>query len=105
MMTKTTCEASVISGPGPEAMSAPTYLEFLSCVFNIMENFIWSRQWASEVDAHCHLLQTSQVTKKKACALVSTNCKGGITKIVYSTEQFNPMFTKISVMEQLIVQA
>lgn len=55
-MAKTTWEASVISTLGPEAVSAPTYLEFLSCIFKTMENFIRSRQWASEVDVHGQLL-------------------------------------------------
>lgn len=84
MTAKTTWEASNVSGPGPAAMSAPTYLEFPSCIFKTIENLIWSRQRTSEVDSHYHLLQTSQVTKKKACALVATNWEGEITRNVYS---------------------
>lgn len=90
MTAKTTWEASDVSGPGPAAVSAPTYLEFPSCIFKTIENLIRSRQRTSEVDSHGHLLQTSQVTKKKACALVATNWEGEITRNVYSCYALQP---------------
>lgn len=47
-------------------------LEFLSHIFETIQDFIWSGQRTSEVDAHGHLLQASQVTEKKAGAFIST---------------------------------
>lgn len=90
MIARTIWEASVISSPGPEAVHESTYLEFLSCIFKTIENFVWSWQRTSEVDVHGHLLQTSQVTKKKPCALISTDCERGIRKNVYSCRTLQP---------------
>lgn len=90
MTAKTTWEASDVSGPGSSAVNAPTYLEFPSCIFKTIENLIRGRQRTSEVDIHGHLLQTSQVTKKKACALIATNWERKITKNVYSCYALQP---------------
>lgn len=89
-ITVSTAREAAIAQASACAAAAWTHLQLLRGVFQAIQDFIRSGQGASEVDAHGHLLQACQVTEKKACAFISTNCESKTTKNIYFCQPAQP---------------